>query len=130
MTITNKMIAKGYLESEKDKIDKRKTIFKLTEKAENILPLFTKIWEIGKRVTFELLDQNIEIMEHLERLESSLYEASFGERIAEELKSEIWKNTTIKLYRNGQVTSVMEQKTINPTVGIIALQEKESNILF
>ncbi len=86
MTITNKMIAKGYLESEKDKIDKRRTIFKLTEKAEHKLPLFTKIWEIGKRVTFELLDQNIEIMEHLERLESSLYKASFGERITEELK--------------------------------------------
>ncbi|WP_299533540.1 MarR family transcriptional regulator [Ulvibacterium sp.] len=86
MTITNKMIDKGYLKSEKDKIDKRKTIFKLTEKAENNLPLFTKIWEIGKKVMLELLDQNIEIMEHLERLEANLHKASFGERIAEELK--------------------------------------------
>ena len=86
MTMTNKMISKGYLKSEKDTIDKRKTIFKLTKKAEDSLPLFTKIWEIGKKVTLDLLNQNIEIMEHLERLESNLQKASFGERIAQELK--------------------------------------------
>ena len=86
MTMTNKMIAKGYLQSEKDTIDKRKTIFKLTKKAEKKLPLFTRIWEIGKKVTLELLDENTQIMEHLERLESNLHKASFGDRIAEELK--------------------------------------------
>ena len=65
---------------------REKTIFNLTKKAEDNLPLFTKIWDIGKKVTLELLDQNTEIMEHLERLESNLQEASFGERIVEELK--------------------------------------------
>lgn len=86
MTITNKMIDKGYLKSEKDIVDKRKTIFKLTKKAEDNLPLFTKIWEIGKKVILELLEENTEIMEHLERLEHNLHKASFGERIAQELK--------------------------------------------
>jgi len=86
MNMTNKMISKGYLVSEKSSVDKRKTIFKLTQKAKDNLPLFNKIWEIGKRVTLELLDQNVEIMEHLERLESNLRQASFGERIAQELK--------------------------------------------
>ncbi len=86
MTMTNKMISKGYLTSEKDIVDRRKTIFKLTEKAEENLPQFTEIWEIGKKVILDLLDQNIEIIEHLERLESNLEKASFGERIVQELK--------------------------------------------
>mgnify|MGYP001792496317 FL=1 len=96
MTITNKMIAKGYLQSEKDTIDKRKTIFILTKKAKENLPLFTKIWEIGKKVMLELLDENTQIMEHLERLESNLYEASFGERIAEELKKTRNETTSLQ----------------------------------
>lgn len=86
MTMTNKMIKKGYLQSEKDPTDKRKTIFKLTSKAEEWLPQFNKIWEIGRRVMLDLLDQNTELMEHLERLENNLEQASFGQRIAEELK--------------------------------------------
>lgn len=86
ITMTAKMIDKGYLLSEKSNVDKRKTIFKLTQKAQDSLPVFTQIWEIGKKVTLELLDQNIEIMKHLDRLESNLQRASFGERIAEELK--------------------------------------------
>lgn len=85
MTITSKMISKGYLLSEKDSIDKRKTIFKLTKKAEDNLPLFTQIWKIGKKVMLELLEQNTEIMQHLERLELNLEQASFGQRIANEL---------------------------------------------
>ncbi|MEQ9299787.1 MAG: MarR family transcriptional regulator [Cyclobacteriaceae bacterium] len=86
ITMTNKMITKGYLISEKDPVDKRKTIFKLTEKAEDNLPLFTQIWEIGKKVTLDLLDQNTEIMDHLEQLESNLEHVTFGQRIADELK--------------------------------------------
>ncbi len=86
IAMTNKMIDKGYLESEKDTIDKRKTVFQLTKKAEDNLPLFTKIWEIGKEVTLELLNQNTEIMQHLAQLESNLEETSFGQRIADRLK--------------------------------------------
>ncbi len=86
MTMTTKMIDRGYLLSEKDLVDKRKTIFRLTQKAVVKLPLFTQIWEIGKKVTLELLNENTEIMYHLEQLESSLDYASFGQRIADELK--------------------------------------------
>ena len=89
MTMTNKMINKGYLQSEKDMVDKRKTVFKLTKKAQDNLPLFTEIWEVGKKVTLDLLDSNTEIMMHLERLEANLQKASFGERIAEELNKKL-----------------------------------------
>lgn len=85
ITMTHKMTQKGYLLRTKDAADKRKTIFRLTKKAEDKLPLFTKIWEIGKKVTFELLNKNTEIMNHLETLESNLEYSSFGERIAEQL---------------------------------------------
>ncbi len=86
IVMTHKMIKKDYLESEKDSIDKRKTIFRLTKKAEEKLPLFTQIWEIGKKVTLELLNENTEIMHHLEELEANLDRASFGQRISNELK--------------------------------------------
>ena len=69
----------------KDSVDKRKTVFNLTEKALENLPLFTKIWEIGKEVTFELLNENILIIEHLEALESNLEDNSFGNRIIEKI---------------------------------------------
>ncbi len=88
ITMTNKMITKGYLTSEKDLVDKRKTIFKLTKKAEQMMPLFTRIWEIGKEVMLDLLDQDTAIMTHLDKLESNLSKASFGERIADKLKLE------------------------------------------
>ncbi len=85
MNMTDKMIDKGYLQSLKDPFDKRKTIFNLTKKAEDAMPLFTKIWEIGKKVTLDLLNENTEIMLHLEQLEINLEKSSFGERIANEL---------------------------------------------
>ncbi|MFK7813358.1 MAG: MarR family winged helix-turn-helix transcriptional regulator [Maribacter sp.] len=88
-TITNKMIYKGYLQSLKDPVDKRKTIFNLTKKAEEKMPLFTKIWEIGKKVTLDLLNEKTEIMQHLEQLEANLEKESFGERIANELIKEM-----------------------------------------
>ncbi|MGB3151532.1 MAG: MarR family transcriptional regulator [Maribacter sp.] len=86
MKMTNKMIVKGYLESEKDPSDKRKTIFNLTQKAKDKMPLYNQIWEIGKSVTLQLLNGDTEIMQHLERLEDNLEHVSFGERIAQELK--------------------------------------------
>lgn len=89
ITITNKMIKKGYLRSEKDKTDKRKTIFILTKKTEDQMPLFSQIWEIGKQVTLELLEQETAIMNHLHKLETNLSESSFGDRIALRLKESV-----------------------------------------
>lgn len=86
INMTNKMIVKGYLDSAKDPVDKRKTVFKLTKKAVDNLPQFTKIWEVGKEVMFDLLDQQIAIMNHLEILELNLEIESFGERIANRIK--------------------------------------------
>jgi len=85
ISMTNKMISNGYLLTEKDGIDKRKTVFELTIKARNMLPEIQKIWAHGEQAILELLNENTEIMEHLETLESNLEESSFGERILDKL---------------------------------------------
>ncbi len=85
INMTNKMVQKGYLINAKDADDKRKTVFALTSKAATNLPLFSKIWEVGKEVTLELLNNNMQIMKHLEALEKNLEEASFGQRITNKL---------------------------------------------
>ena len=87
VNMTNKMVQKGYLNTKKDPTDKRKTIFELTMKAKAKFPLFTEIWEVGKTVTLELLNKNLEIMEHLEILERNLEAASFGQRITNKLNN-------------------------------------------
>ncbi|CAM1361309.1 conserved hypothetical protein [Tenacibaculum sediminilitoris] len=83
ITITNKMVKKEYLQVSKDEKDKRKTVFNLNQKAVEILPKIEQIWGYGKEVIYELLNEDISIIEHLEVLESNLEKASFGERILE-----------------------------------------------
>lgn len=87
MAMTQKMITKGFLESIKDPDDRRRTLFKLTEKSREHLNLYKRIWEIGKTVTLELLNNDTAIMQHLDALEANLEEASFGERIKQLLKA-------------------------------------------
>jgi len=83
ITITNKMVKKDYLQVSKDEKDKRKTVFNLNQRAVEILPKIEQIWGYGKEVIYELLNEDISIIEHLEVLESNLEKASFGERILE-----------------------------------------------
>jgi len=85
INMTNKMIANGYLKNSKDQVDKRKTVFQLTAKAEEQLPLLATIWEHGKVAIFELLNEDISITKHLEVLESNLEQSSFGDRIIQKL---------------------------------------------
>ena len=83
ITITNKMVKKDYLQVSKDEKDKRKTVFNLNQKAIEISPKIEQIWGYGKEVIYELLNEDISIIEHLEVLETNLEKASFGERILE-----------------------------------------------
>ncbi len=89
ITITNKMVEKEYLQVSKDKKDKRKTIFNLTKKAYVILPKIQKIWEYGKEVIYEILNEDISITKHLEILESNIEETSFGERIIKKIDDKL-----------------------------------------
>ncbi|PKV51149.1 DNA-binding MarR family transcriptional regulator [Aquimarina sp. MAR_2010_214] len=86
MVMTSKMVKKGYLKVSKGEKDKRKTVFHLTTKANEILPKIEQVWEAGKKVVYELLEEDITIMKHIEKLEQNLKELSFGERIIDKLK--------------------------------------------
>ncbi|WP_237276275.1 MarR family winged helix-turn-helix transcriptional regulator [Tenacibaculum ovolyticum] len=86
-TITSKMMKKGYLKISKDTKDKRKTVFNITSKSIDALPEIEKIWGIGKKVIYELLDEDITILKHLNTLESNLNKTSFGQRIINKLDS-------------------------------------------
>ncbi|MFY0592337.1 MarR family winged helix-turn-helix transcriptional regulator [Roseivirga sp.] len=83
--MAKKMVNKGYLTHSKDKDDKRKTVFQLTQKAKDRLPILTKIWNRGTEVIFELMNEDTAIIKHLEVLESNLEKSSFGERIIQKL---------------------------------------------
>lgn len=87
INITNKMVAKGYLKNAKDRGDKRKTVFQLTKKAEQKLPLFTKIWDCGTAAIYESLNGDVSIIQHLNVLEANLEKRSFGDRILEKLEA-------------------------------------------
>ena len=86
-TITSKMMKKGYLKISKGTKDKRKTVFNITSKSIDALPEIEKIWKIGKKVIYELLDEDITILKHLDTLESNLDKTSFGQRIINKLES-------------------------------------------
>lgn len=86
-TITSKMMKKGFLKISKDTKDKRKTVFNITSKSIDALPQIEKIWGIGKKVVYELLDEDITILKHLDTLESNLNKTSFGQRIIDKLDS-------------------------------------------
>lgn len=85
ITMTNKMMHRGYLHISKDIVDKRKTIFNITAKTVAILPQITEVWETGKKVIYEVLNGDTTITKHLAILESNLDEKSFGERIINKL---------------------------------------------
>jgi len=85
ITMTNKMMNKGYLQISKGIEDKRKTIFNITPKTVVILPQIVEVWKTGKEVIYNLLNGDTAITKHLEILESNLDEKSFGERIINKL---------------------------------------------
>ncbi len=84
--ITSKMLKNDYLRITKDAKDRRKTIFNITEKSTKMLPEIERIWKAGKVAIYELLNENTEIISHLQTLETNLNKSSFGERIIDKLE--------------------------------------------
>ncbi len=78
--ITRKMKEQGYLQSQKDTKDHRKTIIQLSPKGLKTLPLFEKEWNRIQEVLQEVVDESL--LKKLDVLEQKLKEKSFGERYA------------------------------------------------
>ena len=77
---TRKMKQQGYLESQKDALDQRKTLIGLSSKGKRWLPKFEKEWGRIQQVLEEVVDDTL--LEKLDALEQSLKERSFSERYA------------------------------------------------
>lgn len=84
IAITNKMLAKGYLISEKHSTDSRKRILNLSEKAIAMLPVFQNIWDSGETGMEEVLEP-YNALELITRLEEVFFEKGFRDRTLEKL---------------------------------------------
>ena len=85
ITIVNKMIKAGYVESSKCAMDSRKRLLVLTEKAEIELPRFEQVWSAGVSTLKKMLN-DIDALELVGLLESRINERGFQERTWENLE--------------------------------------------
>ena len=79
ITMVNKMIKKGYLESARCEIDSRRRLLTLTKKAERNLPKFEQIWESGVTGLKQMLDDT-DALQFLDLLETRIDEVGFKRR--------------------------------------------------
>ncbi|TMU56970.1 bifunctional helix-turn-helix transcriptional regulator/GNAT family N-acetyltransferase [Flagellimonas algicola] len=77
---TRKMKEQGYLEHQKDALDQRKTLIRLSKKGKRLLPKFEKEWNRIQEVLQEVVDDAL--LKKLDTLEQNLKESSFSERYA------------------------------------------------
>ncbi|WP_420400126.1 GNAT family N-acetyltransferase [Flagellimonas sp.] len=75
---TRKMNEQGYLEYQKDVLDQRKTLIRLSKKGKRLLPKFEKEWNRIQEVLQEVVDDAL--LKKLDTLEQNLKESSFSER--------------------------------------------------
>lgn len=78
--IVNKMKDKKYLKTEKNEKDKRVQFLKLTSKSKKQLPKLETIWKAGEKSIEDILNNDIEIFEHLDKIEKEISKSSFKER--------------------------------------------------
>ncbi|GAB3011247.1 hypothetical protein GCM10027284_33170 [Cyclobacterium sediminis] len=78
--IVNKMKTNNYLKAEKDKKDSRIQLLKLTTKAKKELPKLEGIWSAGEKTIADILDNNTEIFEQLDRIENAILKSNYKER--------------------------------------------------
>ncbi|WP_242087047.1 MarR family winged helix-turn-helix transcriptional regulator [Aestuariivivens sediminis] len=84
VVMLKKMTAKGYIVSEKDPLDKRKQNLMLTRKSQNLLPELEHIWTCCENAIYKMLNEDLAIIKHLDRIEASLKAMSFNERFTQE----------------------------------------------
>lgn len=88
ISITNKMMDKGYLISEKDPDDSRRRILDLSDRAIKMLPEFEKIWQAGELGVEEAL-KDLNALEFITAMESRFSLKGFEERTLNELNKEL-----------------------------------------
>ena len=84
ISITNKMISAGYLNSQKDKKDSRKRVLHLSDKALQMLPEFENIWNAGENGIKKAVAGH-QALELISALEEQFFTKGFKERTLEQL---------------------------------------------
>jgi len=92
VVMLKKMTAKGYIISERDLIDKRKQNIKLTQRSHELLPELEQIWSSCETAIYEMLDEDLSIINHLDKIEASLKTIPFNERFNNKYKELTTKN--------------------------------------
>lgn len=87
ITLTNKMMKAGYLQSAQCSDDSRRRLLTLSEKALTRLPEFEKIWNAGERGVIEALN-GTEMMKALALVEERFGSKGFRERTLEQLNQD------------------------------------------
>ncbi|MGB0524443.1 MAG: MarR family winged helix-turn-helix transcriptional regulator [Flammeovirgaceae bacterium] len=85
ISIVNKMIKSGYLESTQCPEDGRRQLLKLTEKAYQSLPQFEQLWEAGIKGVEQMME-GMDFLPLLTELEERLAKSDFMERTLNEYK--------------------------------------------
>lgn len=86
VVMLKKMTAKGFIVSEKDPNDGRKQNIKLTQKALDLLPELEHIWNSCEKAIYILLERDLSIIEHLDKIEAALEAIPINERFYNEYK--------------------------------------------
>lgn len=85
--ITNKMKQQGYLGTQADIKDKRKTLLLLSPKAHEELPKIISLWEAQNQIISTLLSDSPEILNDLTKIENKLIETDYKQRVLNEINS-------------------------------------------
>ena len=87
ITIVNKMIKSGYLESGQCSVDSRRRLLSLTDKSRENMPEFEKVWEAGITGVKRML-ADTDALNFLDSLEEKIEDRGFMERTRESLVQE------------------------------------------
>lgn len=93
ITIVNKMLKKGYLESNQCSVDSRRRLLALSDKAREKMPEFQKVWDAGITGVKRML-ADTDALDFLNSLEEKVSEKGFKERTLKSLE----KQEFVKIY--------------------------------
>lgn len=80
VVLIKKMQSEDYVTLYKDSKDQRKQIVSLSKKAKQRLPELEQLWESCDSALLEVLENDLSILEYLDRIEQQLKQQSFYER--------------------------------------------------
>ncbi|MTI20937.1 MarR family transcriptional regulator [Fulvivirga sp. RKSG066] len=86
ISIINKMIKSGYLNSRKCQDDGRKQLLSLSDKTKNVYPQLEKIWTAGTQGVAQMVGET-DLLELLDMIEARLDQKSFMEMTLENIES-------------------------------------------